>query len=194
MHALALEPGRVEVRGRGFVEERQARRAGRRHDLLRPPQGLADETDPDAANRPDGRRRQERRVRRVVDDVGREILEASAVEAGAVEAAIGRVTAAALQAEQFTRAAIELVVADGGDGEVHRVHRLDRWFVVEEGGDERRGAHQIAGSDDDRTGVPGSGVSEMRGQVFGPSRRRPVDETVRARRWLEVAVEVVDRE
>ena len=72
-----------------------------------------------------------RLARACVDDVGREVLEVGAREPVAVLAAIDRVAAAVLHAQQLVDALVELVVAHGGDVQPERVQRLDRRLVVE---------------------------------------------------------------
>ena len=103
-------------------------------------------------------------------------------------------TAAALQAQQFLPAVIEFMIADRGDRKIHRIERLDRRFVMEQSREQRAGADQVAGGDDDRVWIAGDGVLEMRCQVLGAARRRLSDRAVRAGRRLDVPVKVVDRE
>ena len=90
------------------------------------------------------------------DDVGGQPAEVRAgVAAGTPRrvAAVVRVAAAALHAQQLGHALVELVVADAGHVEAHGVERLDRRLVVEQPGQERRAADQVTG---------GHGVGDVR--------------------------------
>src|SRR6476659_9270618 len=96
-----------------------------------------------------------------------------------------------LHPPEFIRAAIELMIADGGDRQTHRIQRLDGWLVVKERGDERRCANQVASGDDDRVRVSRDVVLEVSGEVLCASGRGTADQTVCARRRLQVSVEVI---
>ena len=73
-------------------------------------------------------------------DVGGEELEVGAGEVVAVEAAVDRVAATLLHAQQLVGALVELVVADGVDVEADLVHGLDGRLVVEQRRQQRAGA------------------------------------------------------
>ena len=64
--------------------------------------------------------------------------------------ALSEEQAAVLLAQELDDALVELVIADGGELEPHQRQRFDRRLVGEEGGEQRRGADQIAGGDEDR--------------------------------------------
>ena len=99
-------------------------------------------------------------------DIGGEVAEAGAGEIRVEPAgpASGVLRAAAiLHAQQLGAAAIEFVVADRGEIEADQVHRQDGRLVEKLGGDERRGADQVAGRDHDA-------VRLVRAQL--PRRRR----------------------
>ena len=68
-----------------------------------------------------------------------------------------------LHAPQFLPPFVEFVVADRRDGETHRVHRLNRRFVVKECGEEGRRAHEIPCGDYDGIRV----LRQCAGQVRG---------------------------
>src|SRR6188768_2459193 len=103
--------------------------------------------------------------------------------------------ATVLDAQQLVDALVELVVAHGRDVETERVQRLDRRLIVESRGDQRAGADVVAGRDLERSiGVRRLKGLDLRGQVFHAAREGRPDETRGPRRWLQVAVEVVDRQ
>ena len=94
------------------------------------------------------RQRQQDRLAGVPGDIVRgEVGEVGADEAVAVLAAVYRVAAAVLQAQQLVDALVELVVADGGHVQAEQVERLDGRLVVEGGAQQRRGADHVAGAD-----------------------------------------------
>ena len=69
--------------------------------------------------------------------------------------------AAAFHAQELGGAFVEFMIPHRRDGELHRVHRLDRRLVVKERGDERRRADDVAGGDDNRIRVPADRVRQM---------------------------------
>ena len=112
-----------------------------------------------------------------------------------------------LQPEELGHPLVELVVADTGDVETHHVEGLHAGFVVEEPGQERAPAHQVAGRNRQRVLLSLPQQCEMGGQVLGPARRneRAVRQLHRAigERFavlvegcigLQMAVIVVERE
>ncbi len=109
---------------------------------------------------------------------------------------------AVLHAQELLGPLVELVVADGGDVETNGVHRLDARLIMEERGHERRRADDVAGGDDERVWVFSPELLDVRSEILGAAGFFEVDGGVRsrddlprrARRRLEVAVEVVERE
>ena len=140
--------------------------------------------------------REDRLARVLVDDVGGEELEVGAGEAVAVLAAIDRVAAAVLHAQQLVDALVELVVADGRDVETERV-QAPRSSAHR--GRPRRSAgwRRCCRRPRSRGSDPGSSprsclicvarYSTPPASVVPTISRGP-------RRWLQVAVEVVDRQ
>ena len=198
LHAAAAQLARVAVGGVGLVEEVEPGHAGGRHDVGRPLERHADEADLDPAEALDLVGPEERPPGVLVDHVGGQEAEVGAREAGAVEAAVGGVAAAALHALELRGALVELVVAHRVEVEPDAVHRLDRRLVVEERRQQRRGADQVAGRDDQRVAVLALLLAQVRGQELRPARGhrrgagRRRDRAGRGR--LEMAVEVVQAE
>ena len=102
-----------------------------------------------AAEALDRVRREDRLAGRLVLHVGGEELEVGALERVAVLAAVDGMAAAVLHAQELGDALVELVVADAVEVEAEQVQRLDRRLVVEQRREERRGADEVAGRDDD---------------------------------------------
>ncbi len=109
-------------------------------------------------------------------------------------AAVGRVAAAFLHPDQLLPAAIEFVVADGADGEVHGVQRFNGRLVVHERREQRRRADDIAGSDNERVGIVGDGAFQVRREIRGAARDHVPNPAVPARRCLERPVKIVQRQ
>ena len=136
----------------------------------------------------------------LADDVGREPLEVgTGVRRLREVAAVDRVAAAVLHAEQLVRALVELVVADGADVEAHLVERLDRGLVVEHARQERRAADEVPGRDRQAAGVAGllAQRAERRGEVLGAADgrlARVLDGGELRVGGLEVPVVVVERQ
>jgi hypothetical protein len=103
-----------------------------------------------------------------------------------------------LHAQQLVGALVELVVSDRVEIEPDLVHRLDCRFVVEERRQQRRGADEVTGREDQRVPVLGLPGPQVRGQVLGSAgghaRRRRVGGDRSGPRGLEVPVEVVEAE
>ena len=148
---------------------------------------------------------------RVDDDVrGQEREVGSRERAGTGGAAVGRgravgvgAAAAVLHPQELGRALVELVVADAGDVEPERVHRLDGRLVVERrrraAGWRRSGRRQRWSASGRGPGAPAPGASRgtRRRPPSAPRRAVRLEPGHRARRScgrLEVAVEVVDGE
>ena len=186
----------------GLVQEREPFDAARRHDARRALERHADVGHLGPLVRLDGVGREDR-LAGLVDDVRREELEVGAGEAVAVEAAVRRMAAALLHAEQFGCTLIELVVADRVEVEADEVHRLDRRFVVEQRRQQRTGTDQVTCRHHRRVALlierpdvarqvlraaRRDGVGVRRRVGARVPRRRVDDEAKR----LEGAVEVVD--
>jgi hypothetical protein len=101
---------------------------------------------------------------------------------------------AALHARQLRGTLVELVIADRRHTEAQRVQGVDGRLFVKKTRKRRRRANQVAAGYDDRVGVLGLVVREVRGEVFDAARRDAVDAPVRPLRRFECAVEVVDRQ
>ena len=147
-------------------------------------------------------RREDRLAGRLVGDVRRQEIELGTGEAVAVLTAVDRMAAAVLHPQELVDALVELVVADAVVVETHQVEGLDRRLVVEERGDERRRADQVARGDEQRVRVRRLELADVRRQILDATGEvagrceagRPcqrADPAARARRRLEVAVEVV---
>ena len=59
-------------------------------------------------------------------------------------------TAPVLHAQQLGLALVELVIADGGDIKSHQRERLYRRLIVEQSGQKRARADEVAGRNEDR--------------------------------------------
>ena len=68
---------------------------------------------------------------------------------------------------QVGQALVELVVAQGGGIQGHRVERLHGGAVLEDGGDVGRSTHGVSGGDEQRVGVGGAGGGDLAGQRDG---------------------------
>ena len=195
--AAALEHSRVAVGGGGLVEEPQPARERRGDVVGRALERHPDEADLHRPDLPDRERREDPLAGAPVDDVGGQEREVGALVRRAVGAAVDRVAAAALEAAQLSRTLVELVVADRRDVEPDHVHRLDRGLVVEERGEQRAAAHEVAGGDHERMAGALAQRPDVRGEVLGAAGREalvlPAHDRARRRR-LQVAVEVVDPE
>ena len=120
LDVLRLQLGDERVDRVGLVVEFETLDAGRAHDDRRALEGQADEGDLGAVEVLDRVGREERLVRRGVDDVGGEEVEVGAAERRAVLAAVDRVAAAVRHAQEFGGALVELVVAHGVEVEPDR--------------------------------------------------------------------------
>ncbi len=146
--------------------------------------------------------REERFAGRLHDRAGGEILELGAEEGMRSLAAVDRMAAAVLHALQLVRALVELMVADGGDVEAHHRQRLDGRLVVEQRGQKRARTDQVAGGDEDAVLLAFAALLDQRRQMLGAAggHRYPlrlvgrIGDADAARRRLQVAVEVVQRE
>ena len=68
---------------------------------------------------------------------------------------------------QVGQALVELVVAQGGGIQGHRVERLHGRAVLKDGGDVGRSAHGVSGGDEQSVGVGGAGGGDLAGQGDG---------------------------
>ena len=118
-------------------------------------------------------------------------------------ATVDRVAAAILHPQQFVLALVEFVVADGGDLKPHHRQRFDGGLVVEHRRQERAGADQVAGGDEDRVaGCPSRSCLTSVAMCSAPPAATAIflvlsaGSAIRdaARRRLQIAVEIVDRE
>ena len=122
--------------------------------------------------------------------------------------AIGQ-AAASLHPQELLVTLVELVVTNRRRLKAKLVHRLDGGLVVERGGQERRGADDVASCDRDGVGVSDPRVPQVGGEVLDATgvfghvncgRARCIecvigDDSATGPTWgLEVAVEVVERE
>src|SRR6266542_2023732 len=105
----------VVVRGRDRVPEVHGLDACRVDDGRGALQGHADEAHPDAADALDLERRQDRQLGLLVGHVRGQVLELRAVVPVAVQAAVHRVAAAALDPLELGHTLVELVVANRAD-------------------------------------------------------------------------------
>ncbi len=203
LDALGPQLGHQRVHGLGLVLEGQAGNSRGHHDAGRAFQGQADERDGDALELPDIVGRQDRLAGRVVDGAGGEVLEARALEVLRLAAVrIAGRAAAVLQTKQLGDAIVELVIADGTRLQTHQRQALDRGLVVQDAGQERTGADQVAGGDEDRVGSARPELGHQRRHRLGAARRHRdrlagigrVRDLDPARGRQKVAVEIVDRE
>ena len=189
-----------------LVVELEAADALGRDDFRRVLQRQADVGDRDAARALDQIGRQRGPVGVLVAHVGREVAEERARKRVAVLAAVRRVAAAELHAQELVEALVELVVAHPGVLHAHAAECLDGRLVVKEAGDQRRGADEVAGADENRVAA-GREALDVRGQEGRATGRGRLDRARGARRGradrrgargargrLQVAVEVVDAE
>ena len=115
---------------------------------------------------------------------------------------VDRVAAAVLHAQQFVLALVEFVIADGGNIQPHHRQRLDGRLVMEHRRQERAGADQIAGGDEDRVLVSLAKLPDQRRHMFGAAGGDGdllglvlgIGDPDPARRRAQVAVKIVDRE
>src|SRR5690606_29657632 len=136
----------------------------------------------------------------LVDHVGGQPLEVGAgVRLVREVAAVDRVAATVLHAQQLGGALVELVVAHRADVEADRVEALHGRFVVEQTRQERRAADEVTGRHGQ--GLVGqrhlAQVLQRRGQVLHPTDEvllRILRRGQRVRTGLEVAVVVVERQ
>jgi hypothetical protein len=200
LDALGAQLRHQRVHRLGLVLELQAGHAGRRHDARRGLEREADEAHRHAAVALDGIGRQQRLAGGGVDGAGGQVLETRAGEGRGALAAVMRVATAALQAQQLGRALVELVVAHGGQVQPHQAQRFDGGLVMEQGREQRAGAHQVARGHHDhvrrlrleRLHRAGQVLGTARGQRNARARNARVADAEAAGRWLQVPVEIVE--
>ena len=167
---------RPAVRRLGLVEEREALDSRLRDDVRRAFERHADEAHLDRRRTCGSRTERRSAVRspcrprwlrgsrtRAAEPVRQRIRVRSVV------APVLRVAPAVLHAPQLVGALVELVVAHGVQVQAHHVHGLDRRLVVEERRDERAGADQVAGRDEQRVRVGPLERPDVRGEEGGPA-------------------------
>ena len=172
LNVAVLEVADQRVRGVRLVEEVEPGDAGGADDVRRPFEGHADERHLRTVEVLDRVRREQRRARRLADDVGGEELEVRTTEAVAIEATVDWMAAAVLHPQELGGPLVELVVADGVEIESDRVHRLDRRLVVEQARQQGAGADQVTGRHDDRVAVRLLERLHVRRQVLGAASQR----------------------
>ena len=138
----------VAVRGLDDRQDIQVDDAGRAHQRRKLLGHGTDETDADPVGLDDRVRRRLRRrlAGRLERNVRREVLPGGG---GTVAVVTDDVVA------QVGPALVELMVADRRDVQAGRAHRVDGWVVVLDERNERRGADQVAGTDEERVRVRG---------------------------------------
>ena len=171
LDALRLQLGHQFIHGVGFVAKFKARHARWHHDAGCALERQADEGHRDALEGLDLVGGQQRQAGLGVHRAGRQVLEAGALESGGALAAVGGVATAALQAQQLGRTFVEFVVAHRRHLQPHQAHAFDGGFVAEQRTEQRCGAHQVTGGDEDVVGVGLAQLSHRGGQLFGAAGR-----------------------
>jgi len=186
----------------GLVAELEAGCGGRRNDVSGALERQADEGDGDAFEMADLVGRKQRRAGRFLEGRGGEVVKPCSGEGMRAQAFVDRMAAAILHPQQFVLALVEFVIADGCDLKPHHRERLDRRLVVEHRRQQRAGADQVAGRNKHRVGVA---LAELFHQACHGLRAAGRDRNLlapvvwignpdAARRRVEVAVEIIDRE
>ncbi len=175
-HDDGLNAARLQLRHQrvdrvGLVAEFETRDAHGRDDSGRVLQRQADEGDGNAPELPDLVRGKNRLASALVEGRSREIVKPGAGKRVRPLAFVGRVTAAVLHPEQFVLALVEFVVADGRDLEPHHRQGFDGGFVVEHRRQERAGADQVSGGDEDRVGGSLAQLLDQRRHGLGAAGR-----------------------
>ncbi len=190
LDALSLQLGHQGVGGLDLVEEVVALDAGGGHEGVGGLEGHADEADLDAVDLLDPVRGQ-RGGAALVDHVGRQPLEVGAgVGLIGEVAAVDRVAAAVLHAQQLGDALVELVVADAGHVEVHGVERFDRRLVVEQAAEGGGTPDEVAGGHGQAVLLAGPQLVEFGRKELGATGGYTVDGSGGV--GLEMAVVVVE--
>ena len=117
-------------------------------------------------------------------------------------AVVDRMAAAILHPQQFVLALVEFVIADRGDRQPHHRQRFDGRLVMEHRRQERAGADQVAGGDEDRVLVALAKLPTSVAMCSAPPAATVIflrlvlgiGDRDAARRRAQVAVEIVDRE
>ena len=138
----------------------------------------------------------------LLEGAGGEIAKFRAEERMRPLASVDRMTAAVLHPQQLVLALVEFVIADGGHREPHHVERFDGGLVVKHRRQERAGADQVAGGDEDRVGVSIAQLPDRGRHVFGAAGLDRdlfglvlgIGDPDAARRRLQIAVEIIDGE
>ena len=176
LDALAPEPWHQAVHRLGLVVELQPRDAACDHRARRALEGQADDRDAHVLELADSVGGEHRQPAVPPAHVGGQEPEARTAETVAVAAAVHRVAAALLHAQQLIDALVELVVADRIEVEAHEVECLDRRLVVEQRRQQRTAADQVSGRHQYRVGVEGAQSRKLRREVGGAPRRHVADD------------------
>ena len=201
-HALGTQLRHQLVDRFGLIVEAQALDAAGRDDARRAAQREPDEGHGDAFEGLDLIGGEQGLAGLEVPGAGREVVVARAGEGVRALAAGRRVAAALLLAQQLGRAVVELVVADGAHRQAHLAECLDRRLVVEQRREQRAGAYQVTGRDEDvvralRTEVAHDTrdigrAAGMHGDGLAGVLR--IEDPDALRRGQQIAVEIVQRQ
>ena len=186
----------------GLVAEFEVGDAHRRDEARGALQGQADEGDRNAVEFADFVSRKHGLAAALLERAGGEIAKFRARKRMRSLALVDRVAAAILHAQQLVLALVEFVIADRGNVQAHHRQRLDRRLVMEHRRQERAGADQVAGRDEDRVPVSLAKLADQRRHVLGAAGRDGdllrlvlgIGNRDPAREGAQVAVKIVDRE
>ena len=200
LDAARLQFGQQRVHGVGLVPEFQVGHAGRRDQVRRAFQGQADESHGNAAELPDRVGGKHGLAGALLEGAGGEIAKFGAEERMRPLASVDRMTAAILHPQQLVLALVEFVIADGGHRKPHHIKRFDGGLVVKHRRQERAGADQVAGGDEDRVAVSFAELPDRRRHVLGAAGFDGdlfglvvgIGDPDSARRRLQIAVEIID--
>ncbi|OEZ97429.1 hypothetical protein JAB9_24050 [Janthinobacterium sp. HH107] len=198
-HALRTQLRQGGVDGVRFIAELQAGNAGGRHHGRRIFQHGADQAHLDAMRLFDAVGGQQGLARLRVDDIGRHIGIAGALEVGRELAGLvgarGLATAALL-AQQFRLALVKFMVADGAGFHAQHVHGDDARFVRPQRRHGGAGADQVAIADKNQLRIFAAPRCQCAGQGIDAARLHRLAPGIGSARVgefaaVEVAVEVV---
>ncbi len=188
LDAAPLQTRHQPVGGLCLVEESVPGNAGRRNQRAGVFQRHADESDLHALDALDPIRRQGRAAT-AIQHVGSEPLEVrTGVRLVGEIAAVDRMAAAVLHAQQLGHSFVELVIADARHVEAQRVQRLDRRFVMKQPGECRRTPNQVASGNRQCMLVPHPQLSELGCKVLGTTGGQAIDSPGRVGRQMSVVI------